>query len=182
MHAFFCDSIADLERALTAMEAGEMQSKHVGVRIRTPNVVSRFGIPLDSPGTFRKLVEAVKRLPADTAFGVHFHMASDRVGVAQWWHLFESMLKWCRSIEKLGGRTIEILDMGGGWFPDDWHSDDESKFARAVETVKAMLPGVRQRSEEHTSELQSRQYLVCRLLLEKKTKTRLNSRHANTMT
>src|SRR5438445_7118847 len=26
----------------------------------------------------------------------------------------------------------------------------------------------RQRSEEHTSELQSRQYLVCRLLLEKK--------------
>src|SRR3712207_8416530 len=28
---------------------------------------------------------------------------------------------------------------------------------------------VRRRSEEHTSELQSRQYLVCRLLLEKKT-------------
>src|SRR3712207_8084828 len=29
------------------------------------------------------------------------------------------------------------------------------------------------RSEEHTSELQSRQYLVCRLLLEKKTHTLL---------
>src|SRR6476620_12688843 len=29
------------------------------------------------------------------------------------------------------------------------------------------------RSEEHTSELQSRQYLVCRLLLEKKKKTEL---------
>src|SRR3712207_8684303 len=29
--------------------------------------------------------------------------------------------------------------------------------------------GMLQRSEEHTSELQSRQYLVCRLLLEKKT-------------
>src|SRR3712207_7975118 len=39
------------------------------------------------------------------------------------------------------------------------------------------------RSEEHTSELQSRQYLVCRLLLEKKRRdsnsTRLNSLHAN---
>src|SRR3712207_8711719 len=46
------------------------------------------------------------------------------------------------------------------------------------------------RSEEHTSELQSRQYLVCRLLLEKKIlclvlrdgdrkSTRLNSSHAN---
>src|SRR3712207_6957537 len=32
------------------------------------------------------------------------------------------------------------------------------------------------RSEEHTSELQSRQYLVCRLLLEKKRK--ISSRHS----
>src|SRR3712207_7665452 len=34
-------------------------------------------------------------------------------------------------------------------------------------TVVAVL-GAGMRSEEHTSELQSRQYLVCRLLLEKK--------------
>src|SRR3712207_7923991 len=36
------------------------------------------------------------------------------------------------------------------------------------------------RSEEHTSELQSRQYLVCRLLLEKKNihLIRLHSRHS----
>src|SRR3712207_7973661 len=33
-------------------------------------------------------------------------------------------------------------------------------------------PDPRFRSEEHTSELQSRQYLVCRLLLEKKKKTK----------
>src|SRR3712207_8806819 len=36
----------------------------------------------------------------------------------------------------------------------------------AVTTTAQCL---RERSEEHTSELQSRQYLVCRLLLEKKT-------------
>src|SRR5258707_11633345 len=36
------------------------------------------------------------------------------------------------------------------------------------------------RSEEHTSELQSRQYLVCRLLLEKKKKTpSFESRYEN---
>src|SRR5258707_8467905 len=34
----------------------------------------------------------------------------------------------------------------------------------------ARSPLWRKRSEEHTSELQSRQYLVCRLLLEKKKK------------
>src|SRR3712207_7787646 len=41
-------------------------------------------------------------------------------------------------------------------------------------------PG-RQRSEEHTSELQSRQYLVCRLLLEKK-KTPIHDTHTNGIT
>src|SRR3712207_8257656 len=34
------------------------------------------------------------------------------------------------------------------------------------------------RSEEHTSELQSRQYLVCRLLLEKKKKQRFTLRYS----
>src|SRR3712207_7585906 len=37
-------------------------------------------------------------------------------------------------------------------------------------------PSQPQRSEEHTSELQSRQYLVCRLLLEKKKKNNNNSK------
>src|SRR3712207_8515261 len=36
-----------------------------------------------------------------------------------------------------------------------------------------------QRSEEHTSELQSRQYLVCRLLLEKKKNHYLHRKSAN---
>src|SRR3712207_7741490 len=37
-------------------------------------------------------------------------------------------------------------------------------------TVATPRPKIASRSEEHTSELQSRQYLVCRLLLEKKKK------------
>src|SRR3712207_7209255 len=40
--------------------------------------------------------------------------------------------------------------------------------------VRARVPALPQRSEEHTSELQSRQYLVCRLLLEKKYNYNLN--------
>jgi diaminopimelate decarboxylase len=148
MHAVFCDSVADLDRVVAAHAAGELSSKHIGIRIRTPNIVSRFGIPLDSPTTFGKLIAAVKRLPTDSKFGIHFHMASSHVGVAQWWHLFESMLKWCRSIERLTGRTIEMLDMGGGWYPDDWHEDATSKIAHAVELVRAMLPGVRQIASE----------------------------------
>src|SRR3712207_8273305 len=57
----------------------------------------------------------------------------------------------------------------------------ERDHAGHVEDPLDAVQGVRQRvgpghvpahrSEEHTSELQSRQYLVCRLLLEKKKKT-----------
>src|SRR5262245_63108875 len=44
---------------------------------------------------------------------------------------------------------------------------------RRQEDERALLlqHGVRSRSEEHTSELQSLRHLVCRLLLEKKNKT-----------
>src|SRR3712207_8851893 len=41
---------------------------------------------------------------------------------------------------------------------------------------------VTRRSEEHTSELQSRQYLVCRLLLEKKKKTKPPARSRSALT
>src|SRR2546422_3010413 len=43
------------------------------------------------------------------------------------------------------------------------------RFRRAAHLVEQLLR--RARSEEHTSELQSRLHLVCRLLLEKKKKT-----------
>src|SRR5947209_2185108 len=50
-----------------------------------------------------------------------------------------------------------------------WHLSEILKSRKALKDKK--LKRVVFRSEEHTSELQSRQYLVCRLLLEKK-KTR----------
>src|SRR3712207_7156146 len=64
----------------------------------------------------------------------------------------------------------------------DWHLIHLGHLAlsgAALLTIEAMavLPEGRityaDRSEEHTSELQSRQYLVCRLLLEKKQKYEL---------
>src|SRR3712207_7514592 len=65
---------------------------------------------------------------------------------------------------------------------DAWSSaagDDEpgrrSRLPHAAEALSGNCLGGRAfdlgRSEEHTSELQSRQYLVCRLLLEKKKTT-----------
>src|SRR3712207_9079630 len=47
-------------------------------------------------------------------------------------------------------------------------SPDQADAALVGLTELELRGLVRRRSEEHTSELQSRQYLVCRLLLEKK--------------
>src|SRR5258707_11594331 len=46
----------------------------------------------------------------------------------------------------------------------------ERNQAAWLQSLQIHLFGDQYRSEEHTSELQSRQYLVCRLLLEKKKK------------
>src|SRR2546429_5222599 len=48
--------------------------------------------------------------------------------------------------------------------------------ARDVPRIRSGLDVDGLRSEEHTSELQSRLHLVCRLLLEKKKNTRSNNR------
>src|SRR3712207_8688944 len=58
-----------------------------------------------------------------------------------------------------------------------WHSRDQLSASSGIRLSSQPLPNQcpksteRSRSEEHTSELQSRQYLVCRLLLEKKKNT-----------
>src|SRR3712207_8863088 len=46
-----------------------------------------------------------------------------------------------------------------------------SRYQRELTPEQLCIANGPHRSEEHTSELQSRQYLVCRLLLEKKKKT-----------
>src|SRR3712207_8557600 len=61
------------------------------------------------------------------------------------------------------------LFRSGGIHPDF----DGDYYVHIAQAVKDVAPdihvhGFTARSEEHTSELQSRQYLVCRLLLEKK--------------
>src|SRR3712207_7556671 len=68
--------------------------------------------------------------------------------------------------------------------------DVEQRLAELHHDTAPVPPPPVDRSEEHTSELQSRQYLVCRLLLEKKKVDRscadqtillFNSSHATTL-
>jgi diaminopimelate decarboxylase len=53
------------------------------------------------------------------------------------------MLRWAHSVEELTGREIEYLDVGGGWFPDDWHNDADDRFASAVRRAPDFLRHVK---------------------------------------
>src|SRR3712207_7769167 len=82
-----------------------------------------------------------------------------------------------RSVEDRDGAVVQ-----GGVAPDEERSDllvGQVPGDEGGGDVGAAAAPVR--SEEHTSELQSRQYLVCRLLLEKKkNKERIRSHTINT--
>src|SRR3712207_8315654 len=67
-------------------------------------------------------------------------------------------------------RPAHHLGDGAGIQPPARHVVEEEQGTRPCgeHVVRAVVDYVGPRSEEHTSELQSRQYLVCRLLLEKK--------------
>src|SRR3712207_8708844 len=77
-----------------------------------------------------------------------------------------------RSDHGTGQRKRGRRERAAGWQPAGLHEafDLERHALRKVldreQDAEVVRDGV-ERSEEHTSELQSRQYLVCRLLLEK---------------
>src|SRR3712207_7765378 len=68
-------------------------------------------------------------------------------------------------VELVFGRPLPRL-LEGERRAGDVDDVDAVDFRRAVDRAVGVEVGRGLRSEEHTSELQSRQYLVCRLLLE----------------
>src|SRR3712207_7913678 len=76
----------------------------------------------------------------------------------------DEIISSAKRVQLAEGKVVEFGDfqmVSTGWSNrtpwDTYREEDEDDLAERLK-----------RSEEHTSELQSRQYLVCRLLLEKK--------------
>src|SRR5258708_22985635 len=81
--------------------------------------------------------------------------------------LFRSMAVVVAHFDCLGQAAAAVVAAAGGGF-------------HAAQRIAPDVPRrpVQRRSEEHTSELQSPDHLVCRLLLEKKKETNTSSRSA----
>src|SRR5437762_7599760 len=75
-----------------------------------------------------------------------------------------------RIVTKLHGERIEEAEVEIGYLHRGFEKMSETVDYNGVIPYTDRLNYVSPRSEEHTSELQSPMYLVCRLLLEKKKK------------
>src|SRR5690625_6672362 len=92
---------------------------------------------------------------------------------------FDEGRTWDLDAAVLAGREAaadgaDIIDVGGVKFAPGEPLPVAEEIDRVIPVIRALreqLPG--DRSEEHTSELQSRGQLVCRLLLEKKNRFHL---------
>src|SRR3712207_8596709 len=76
---------------------------------------------------------------------------------------------WEREAHELRGQG-RLVGTGVGYFLEKSGLGPYEEAAVEVDPTGSVRVLTGGRSEEHTSELQSRQYLVCRLLLEKKKK------------
>src|SRR3712207_8812191 len=103
----------------------------------------------------------IRRPPRSTLFPYTTLFRSDPKDLFGW-QANNSPDRLKRPLVREGGRLVET----------DW----DTAMGRIVERSQWLLEEAGpSRSEEHTSELQSRQYIVCRLLLEKKKKHQHNN-------
>src|SRR3712207_7219621 len=84
---------------------------------------------------------------------------------------YTTLFRSCESAER-NGRTMNPASIRCA---TDIHIAEtrDKAMDQVREGYERYLLYIKNRSEEHTSELQSRQYLVCRLLLEKKKKLQM---------
>src|SRR3712207_7793839 len=75
-----------------------------------------------------------------------------------------------RSTYAVGRRPVAVAYYGNALWVANYLSNNVMRLDPATGALMGTYAVGEGRSEEHTSELQSRQYLVCRLLLEKKKK------------
>src|SRR3712207_8625980 len=76
-------------------------------------------------------------------------------------------------VKSAAARRVTCGVRRGGWRRASGRARARGQPRARSKTGKGCSRDAGRRSEEHTSELQSRQYLVCRLLLEKKKKHKI---------
>lgn len=132
--AVFADSIEELQTYQND------PPKRIGLRLRLPSVQSRFGVLLEPFQQFQRLLDVLDAFPPTCELALHFHLASDVIGIKRWWQMYRALIKWGNHLQQLSGRTVTLLDMGGGWSPDDATESLLPNLNQAVQIAQSHLP------------------------------------------
>jgi len=131
-HAVFADSLGALQRIL---QSNTRVARVVGLRVRAPHSKSRFGIDLWNPTEFKAVVEALACASRDTRFGISFHYQSSLCGLVRWQHMVQAIVYLAVGVAAASGRSFDMLDVGGGWTPDDF----TVFLCDRLETIRALI-------------------------------------------
>ena len=132
--ATFADDLTGLSACLESPVADV-----IGVRLRHPGMTSRFGVPLEDPAGFDQLVDLFANAPAACSLGVSFHLASSEVGMGRWSRCATDIIEWADLLGELSARSIKVLDLGGGWAPEDFEAAVASDIPRLAQVARMRL-------------------------------------------
>jgi diaminopimelate decarboxylase len=142
--AILCDSLHDLGHTMGLLERGRVQTGVLGVRLAPLHHRSRFGVPADEPKAFHDLRALLGGGRWDGPLGLHFHLASSRVGGKAWLREVDAVLQLAARISHDAATRVHTVDLGGGW-PAAALDDGRLRWflGAAAERVRLALPGTR---------------------------------------
>ncbi len=136
--AAFADSPQSLARWIGE---GPPQARYLGLRVRPVTLdTSRFGTSFARPKDFARILGLLRELPSAQEVGLHFHLASDVIGPTRWHEVYEEIIHWASAIQEGIGRPVRCLDVGGGWFPDDFDREMLPRLDGLVGAAADLLP------------------------------------------
>lgn len=114
-----------------------------GVRLRPLGVESRFGVEMDDPAQLAEVAGALADLGPGAPFGVSTHVQSSVIGLGRWEEKVRGIIWFARALEQTTDRTLDTLDLGGGWEGEDLDMVFRRVLPGLVREARATLPGLR---------------------------------------
>lgn len=136
--AAFADSVESFEGLLHARPADV-----IGFRVRPSQLPSRFGVDLSDVSVFTRVAHCLRHHRDVARLGMHMHYASDVCGPTRWLAFFDDVLKRAQALSQETGVGFSVVDIGGGWHPEDFDELLLPSLAARQAEIHLRLPTVR---------------------------------------
>jgi diaminopimelate decarboxylase len=119
-HSIFAESACELRTLLDAVSLQLLKPRFLGIRLGPTGMHSRFGSSLSSEQANSEIAGVLRQMPPTIHLGLHLHFPASDIGHAAWFRELSAALVLGATLERACARPVVGLDIGGGWFPDDF--------------------------------------------------------------